>query len=367
MKDGVIDEIGNSNFKNIENCDLIIDADGATITPGFIDSHVHITFGDYTPRQNTVGYLSSYLHGGTTTSITASEVHVPGRPNDPEGVKALAIAAKKCFDNYKPGGMTVYAGSVIIEPGLTLNDFLELKNKGVWLAKAGFGNVKSADEYIELVKNAKQAGLLTTLHTGGASIPGSFPITGNDLININPDVSFHINGGPVSIDDKYFKIISKDTDIFMQVCTAGNLRTAIICANEAYQNNVFERFLIATDTPTGSGIMPLGIIYTISQISSLSKISPELLIAAATGNVAKAYGLNSGFIKEGFMADLLIVDAPLGGTKSNALDALKNGDPFSIGSVITSGVPRFVGRSKNTPPSIRNIKIEKNNILKKFE
>ena len=56
-------------------------------------------------------------------------------------------------------------------------------------------------------------------------------------------MSFHINGGPVSIDDKYFKIISKDTDIFMQVCTAGNLRTAIICANEAYQNNVFERFL----------------------------------------------------------------------------------------------------------------------------
>ena len=193
--------------------------------------------------------------------------------------------------------MTVYAGSVIIEPGLTHNDFIELKKKGVWLAKAGFGNVKSADEYIELVKNAKQAGLLTTLHTGGASIPGSFPITGNDLININPDVSFHINGGPVSIDDKYFKIISKDTDIFMQVCTAGNLRTAIICANEAYQNNVFERFLIATDTPTGSGIMPLGIIYTISQISSLSKLSPELLIAAATGNVAKAYGINSGFIK----------------------------------------------------------------------
>ena len=108
LKDGVIYGIGNSNFKNTENCDVIIDADGATITPGFIDSHVHITFGDYTPRQNTIGYLSSYLHGGTTTSITASEVHVPGRPNDPEGVKALAVAAKKCFDNYKPGGTVSY-------------------------------------------------------------------------------------------------------------------------------------------------------------------------------------------------------------------------------------------------------------------
>jgi enamidase len=33
---------------------------------------VHVTFGDYTPRQRTVGYLESYLHGGTTTAISAS-------------------------------------------------------------------------------------------------------------------------------------------------------------------------------------------------------------------------------------------------------------------------------------------------------
>jgi len=44
-----------------------------------------------------VGYLESYLHGGTTTSISASEVHVPGRPSDSEGVKALAVAAHKRF------------------------------------------------------------------------------------------------------------------------------------------------------------------------------------------------------------------------------------------------------------------------------
>ena len=66
-----------------------------------------------TPRQKTVGFLDSYVHGGTTTSISASEVHVPGRPKDPEGVKALAVAAFKCFEHYRPGGMRVYGGSVI--------------------------------------------------------------------------------------------------------------------------------------------------------------------------------------------------------------------------------------------------------------
>ena len=70
---------------------MVIDAGGMTAIPGLIDSHVHVTFGDYTPRQRTVGYLESYLHGGVTTAISASEVHVPGRPSDVEGVKALAL------------------------------------------------------------------------------------------------------------------------------------------------------------------------------------------------------------------------------------------------------------------------------------
>ena len=75
----MISKVGGLTGQEIDNCDVIIDAGGAIAIPGFIDSHVHITFGDFTPRQNTVGYLQSYLHGGVTTSISASEVHVPGR------------------------------------------------------------------------------------------------------------------------------------------------------------------------------------------------------------------------------------------------------------------------------------------------
>ena len=35
--------------------------------------------------------------------------------------------------------------------------------------------VETARDYVALVRDAREAGLLTTLHTGGASIPGSFP------------------------------------------------------------------------------------------------------------------------------------------------------------------------------------------------
>ncbi|MGB6588038.1 MAG: amidohydrolase family protein, partial [Pseudolabrys sp.] len=118
-----ITSVGNAPADSVGKADVVIDADGMTAIPGLIDSHVHITFGDYTPRQRTVGYLESYLHGGTTTAISASEVHVPGRPRDVEGVKALAVAAQRCFADYRPGGMRVIAGSVILEPGLQAADF----------------------------------------------------------------------------------------------------------------------------------------------------------------------------------------------------------------------------------------------------
>ena len=360
-------KVGELTGPEVSDSDVIIDAGGSVAIPGLIDSHVHITFGDFTPRQNTVGYLQSYLHGGVTTSISASEVHVPGRPTDPDGVKALAVAARKCFENFKPGGMRVHAGSLILEPGLTPHDYQEVVSKGVWLAKAGFGAVCAASEYIHLVSEARKAGLFTTLHTGGASIPGSFPITGKDLIKINPQVSFHINGGPVSIEDKYFEVVARDTKIAMQICTAGNLRTALLCAEMAKKYDAFDRFLIATDTPTGSGIMPLGLIYTISQIASLADFDVTELIAAATGNVAKCYGLNSGFLKAGCDADVVLIDAPLGGTKSDALSALKNGDPCAIGAVVTAGVPRFVGRSNNTPPSVRKIEVIKSNVINMYD
>ena len=364
---GLISKVGELSSQDIDSCDVVIDAGGVVAIPGLIDSHVHITFGDFTPRQNTIGYLQSYLHGGVTTSISASEVHVPGRPKDPDGVKALAIAAKKCFENYRPGGMRVHAGSLILEPGLSQEDYQEVVSKGVWLAKAGFGAVKSASEYIPMVLEARKAGLFTTLHTGGASIPGSFPITGKDLININPHVSFHINGGPVSMEDKYFEVVARDTDIAMQVCTAGNLRTTLLCAEMARKHGAFERFLIATDTPTGSGVMPLGLIYTISQIASLTSFDVPELIAAATGNVAKCYGLNSGFLKPSCDADIVLIDAPLGGTQVDATAALKNGDPCAIGAVITAGVPRFVGRSNNTPPPIRETNVLRSNVMNMFK
>lgn len=349
--------VGQATAAEVAACDVVIDADGATAVPGFIDSQVHNTFGDYTPRQKTVGFLESYVHGGTTTAISASEVHVPGRPKDPEGVKALAVAAMKCFEHYRPGGMKVYAGSVILEPGLVEADFAEIAKKGVWLAKAGFGAVKSPYDYAPMIAWAKKHGMITTVHTGGSSIPGSSGIWCDHLLKMQPHVSFHVNGGPVAMPDEDYPRIVNESEIALQVCTAGNLRTTLWLAELVREARQFHRFLIATDTPTGSGIMPLGMMYTITHLASLGRMAPELAIAAATGNNARVYRLESGFLAAGKAADIVVLDACVGGSKKDALDALKNGDIAAVGAVVTAGVPRFVGRSRNTPAPMRRIRV----------
>ncbi len=363
---GAIVHVGSADKAALAGCDVVIDATGTTAIPGLIDSHVHITFGDYTPRQRTVGFLESYLHGGVTTAISASEVHVPGRPKDPAGVKALAVAAHKCFLTYRPGGMRVHAGAVILEPGLTRADLAEIREQGVWLAKAGFGAFPTPYDYQETIAWARELGMITLVHTGGSSIPGSSGIWADHLLRLRPHVSFHTNGGPIAMPDADYPRLVNESDMALQVCTAGNLRTTLLCAQLLTEANAFGRLLVATDTPTGSGIMPLGMLYTISHLASLGGIAPELAIAAATGNNARVYGLNSGVIAPGRDADVILIDACAGGSTNDACAALANGDIAAVGAVVSDGVPRFVGRSRNTPQTTRTVVVAENRVMHDF-
>src|SRR5690349_17556784 len=137
--DGRIAAIGSRAEIEGLGADRVLDARGSTVAPGLIDSHCHVVLGDYTPRQKTVDFLDSYVHGGITSVISPGEIHAPGRPRDAVGVKALAIAARACFLNFRPTGMRVHAGSVVLEPTLGEQDFRDLAAAGVWLAKFGFG------------------------------------------------------------------------------------------------------------------------------------------------------------------------------------------------------------------------------------
>jgi enamidase len=208
--------------------------------------------------------------------------------------------------------------------------------------------------------------MVTMVHTGGSSIPGSTGIWADHVLKIKPDVSYHVNGGPIAMPDADFPRLVNESKIAMQVCTAGNLRTTLLVAKLLAQSGQLERLLIATDTPTGSGIMPLGMLYTMGHLVSLGGVAPEIAVAMATGNNARVYRLNSGVLAAGRDADIVLVDACLGGSQDDALSALRNGDIMGVGAVITDGVPRFVGRSRNTPETVRRAKVAECKIPQSF-
>src|SRR5258706_1128131 len=128
--DGKITAVGKRNDSDREGARLVIDAKGTTLVPGLIDSHVHPVVGDWTPRQNQIGWIDSYLHGGVTTMISAGEVHTPGRPKDVVGVKAMAIFAQRAFSAFRPGGVRIHAGAPVIEHGMVEEDFKEFATAG---------------------------------------------------------------------------------------------------------------------------------------------------------------------------------------------------------------------------------------------
>jgi enamidase len=94
-----------------------------------------------------------------------------------------------------------------------------------------------------------------------------------------------------------------------------------------------------------------------SHLAALAGVAPEIAVAMATGNNAKVYRLNSGVLAAGRDADVVLVDGCRGGSQNDALSALQNGGIMGVGAVITNGVPRFVGRSRNTPETIRRAKV----------
>ncbi|WP_213571184.1 amidohydrolase family protein [Rhodococcus sp. USK13] len=345
---GSLEDLGTQ----VDDADVTIDARGTTVAPGLIDSHCHVVLGDYTPRQKTVDFLASYVHGGITSVVSPGEIHAQGRPHDAIGVKALAIAAMSCFRNFHPGGMTVHAGAVVLEPTLTQQDFADLQHAGVKLAKFGFGRYADPADGYDQVRWAQQHGITVMCHSGGASIPGSKPITPDHLLHLAPDVCGHINGGPTSLPAEGVDKIIDDTEMALQLVQAGNLQSSLRILQKAHSDNKFQRIVIGSDTPTGTGVMPLGVIKTIAELSSFSGIDPAMIWAAASGNNARTWGLDSGFVRAGSVADLVILDAPWGSSKQDALGALSIGDIPGVTAVVTAGIVRNL-TSRNTPRAAR--------------
>ena len=335
----------------------VIDAGGGAVCPGLIDSHCHVVLGDYTPRQQMQNFLDSSLHGGVTTAISAGEVHLPGRPKDAVGAKALAILAARSWASVRPGGMKVLGGAVILEKGLTESDFDEMAAQGVRVVgEIGLGSVKDPDEAAQMCRWAKERGMVVMMHSGGTSIPGSSVVGAAEIMTVQPSVVSHINGGPTAMSAEEAAEVVTQTDAAIEIVQCGNVKRAAQVTELINERGEAHRLILGNDAPSGTGVVTLGILRNISWLASLGGMDPALAVCAATGNTARIYELNRGRIAEDCEADLVFLDASMGSAGFDLLSSLLEGDTPGISMVMVDG-EIVVAKSRNTPPPVRKARV----------
>src|ERR1700736_492411 len=348
---GKITAVGKAKDLDTASATIRIDARGTTLAPGLIDSHVHPVAGDWTPRQNQLGWMDSYLHGGVTTMVSAGEVHTPGRPKDIVGLKAMAIFAQRAFHAFRPGGVKIYAGAPVIEHGMVEDDFKELAACGVKiLGEVGLGSVKDGKTAHQMVSWARKYGIQSTIHTGGPSIPGSSLIDKDMVLETDADVIGHVNGGHTALPDDQIVALCERSTRALEIVHNGNERSGLLALRTAKELGQLKRVILGTDSPAGSGVQPLGILRMIAMLSSLGGIPAEVAICLATGNTAKMRKLDCGLIARGREASFVLMDKAQHSAGKNLLDSIQKGDLPGIGMVIIDGAIS-VQRSRNTPPA----------------
>ena len=352
-EDGKIVALGKQADCDTEGARTRVDAHGCALAPGLIDSHVHPVFGDWTPRQNQLGWIDSFLHGGVTTMVSAGEVHLPGRPRDVVGLKALAITAQRSFSNFRPGGVKLHAGAPVLEKGMVESDFAELAAAGVTLlGEVGLGSVKAGYEAKEMVAWARKFGIQSTIHTGGPSVPGSGYIDADTVLEADADIIGHINGGHTALPLSQIRCLCEGCRRAIEIVHNGNELAALSAFRYARELDQMSRVILGTDSPAGSGVQPLGILRMIALLASLGDAPAEIAFACATGNTARLRKLDAGIIEPGRAADFVLMDRAQHSAGTDLLDSVRKGDLPGIGMVIIDGIVRC-GRSRNTPPAER--------------
>lgn len=349
--DGKITAVGYEKDLDTSGAATIVDAHGVTIAPGLIDSHIHPVVGDYTPRQQQLHWIDSTLNGGVTTLISAGEVHMPGRPKDIVGLKAMAIAAQRWYENFRPSGVKVHAGAPVIEQGMEEQDFKDMADAGVTLiGEVGLGTVKDGPTAKKMIDWARKYGMQSTIHTGGPSIPGSGLIDADIVLEAGTDVIGHINGGHSALPDDQIVCLCESCQAGLEIVHNGNERAALLTLNTARELDQLDRVILGTDGPAGSGVQPLGILRMIAMLSSLGNVPAEVAMCFGNGNTARQRELDTGLMEAGYCADFVLMDQAQHAPGKTILESIQLGNLPGVGMTVIDGVIRS-HCSRNTPPA----------------
>ena len=287
--------------------------------------------------------------------VSAGELHVPGLPLDPPDArlfKYLAVLAKRCADNLPQKAPRLFAGTLLLAPGLNEDDFDEVAQAGIRCAKFIFYPYgENGNEAQRYVRWCKERSIVVKIHSGGVSRSGFSRPAGSRVVQeLLPDVVGHIAGGPIPMPPEEMETVVKETNCYLEIATGGNFRRAIELMEMVRRQGAEERVILGTDTPSGTGVTPRGMLRIVALLASMGGVSAEVALCMATGNSARAHGLEVGFIQEGKPADLVLMGKITDSVGGDALEGLSVGDIPGICCIVVDGQLVVSGRSEQTPP-----------------
>lgn len=352
-EDGVIKYIGKAKPELEADANMVVDSKGLDICPGLIDAHAHPPVNDYMPLYKATDFAVNFLAGGTTGMVSVGNTKMPGVPFTVSGTKAMAIVGKQVWENYRPKGFKVHGGALMLVEGLQEKDFAEMAEEGIKVVgEVGMSPLQDVEKVANMVKMAKDHGLVVTAHSGGPSDEKGACYSADDLLKINPDVICTLNGDPTPMSDEDIKKVITEGDFYYDMVTHGNLRVLLDVYKIAAENNKANKLLLGTNVPSMAGYSPLGLWTNIAALSNYYQdVHPSVFIAMASGNVADCYGLDHGKIKEGYKLDIVHLDGF--NPDTCPFKTLQSGNMCSASNVIIDG-ELVMPHCKNVPGVSRN-------------
>jgi enamidase len=183
-------------------------------------------------------------------------------------------------------------------------------------------------------------------------VPGSGYIDADTVLEADPDIIGHINGGHTALPLSQIRCLCEGCGRAIEIVHNGNELAGLSALRFARELGQLDRVILGTDSPAGSGVQPLGILRMVALLASLGDLPTEQAFCLATGNTARLRKLDCGLIEVGRAADFVLLDRAQHSSGSDLLDSVRKGDLPGIGMVVIDGIVRCQ-RSRNTPPADR--------------
>jgi enamidase len=303
ISDGLIAAPGPAAAPPAASAGERLDAAGGWAMPGLWDGAQNLYFGDHTPALSATGALAASVGFGVTSVVAVHPAAVPGAGPGARFQRELAVLTMKSWAVERPGGLHVHVSTVLGHPGWDADDLQDLAACGADLLLLPAS--MPAEDAARLAKTGRESGLRIGLWLDGEASPAAVDEL---LATARPELATPVNA-PGLAPDVVSQLVEAD-DCALGLILAGDLQVAARVARRCADSDRPWRPFLGTGMPDHRGVMPAGLALFIDVLGALTGLAPGLVVAMASGNVARAFGRPGGVLAPGEPADVVVLAGP---------------------------------------------------------